>query len=809
MKDFLKSAAPHAMIVVAFFFLTAMYFFPQFQNKVLPAGDTISYEGMAREVKEHKENTGETALWTNSMFGGMPAYQIHVSQKSNLLKYAQKVLKGGMGRPGGFFFLGMICFYILMISLGVNRWLAALGAVCFAFTTNNLVLFEAGHVTKVATLMTAPLVIAGIVNVLKKKYWLGGAIFAFGFGMNVMSNHPQMTYFLGLVMAIPVLIAFVQAGLRKDHKHIGIVSGVLILGVLVGIGASASKLWTTYEYSKDTMRGKPILTAEKTTGSSSEVEGLDWDYAMRWSNGSRDLLSSYIPYAVGGESSHTLGSSSNTVKFLRRKGYQVGKEMRLPTYWGNLPFTSGPIYFGAVIFFLFLFGAFVVRGFLKWGIVGGVLLTFLISLGYNAEFFNTLLFDYFPLFNKFRTPNSVLSVTAIIIPILAILGLHRLFSENEDNEKMLKPIYISGGILGGIALFIALLGPSIFDISNPEDARFIGSLAEQHQQGMADALYADRVALMRSSAWASLAWILVAMGVMFLFVKNYINKTIAMVGIAGLAIVDIFMIDLNYLNQDDFISNRKYKNYFVERPVDAQILRDNDLHYRVHDMSIDTYNSSSSSYFHKTIGGYHAAKLQRIQDVIERHISRGNMKVLNMLNAKYIINTGEGGQAVAQRNTAALGNAWFVNNIVVVNNANQEIDALSDFDPAGDVVVHKEFESYVKGFDPEKSGTIKLVEYTPDYIKYESNSSTDQMAVFSEVWYGPDKGWIAKIDGKEVDYIRANYLLRALKVPSGQHVIEFEFKPQSFYLGEKISLVFSLFSIVFLGFVMYRELRNR
>ena len=803
----IKPALPHLISLLVFAIISCLYFIPQFSGKVLPASDTILYKGMSQELRNHNDKTGETALWTNSMFGGMPAYQILAPQKKNALQYVQKIVRLGMSNPAGMFLLGMVCFYILMITLGVRPWLAAIGAICFSFTTNNLVLLSAGHNTKIATLMTSPLIIAGIMQILKKKYWMGFSIFSLGFGMNVMNNHPQMTYYLGMTMGIIVLIALVKTILAKDYKHAILLSVLMIGGIMLGIGSSASRLWTTYEYSKDTMRGKPILEQTGTTASSSsEVDGLEWNYAMSWSNGGIDLLSSFIPYAVGGESGHTLGKKSNTVKFLKKSGYNVGSKMRLPTYWGGLPSTSGPIYFGAIIFFLFILGLFTVEGTLKWGLLGGVLLTFFISMGLNLEWFNRLLFDYLPLFNKFRTPNSVLSVTAILIPILAILGLNNFFSKKKSKADLSRALLISTSIIGIISLIVAFILPSMADVSSPGDVRFLSSIAEQHRSGLEDALMDDRISLTRSSALRTLLLVVLAAGVLFLFLKEKLSVLIATIIIGILAIGDIMITDLNYVSVDSFVNARKYKQQFQPRPVDQQILKDTDLHYRVHDVSISSYVNSSSSYHHKTIGGAHAAKLQRYQDMIDRHIAKGNTSVLNMLNTKYIIIPNQsGGPLVAQRNPASLGNAWFVNKITLVKNANEEIDALTDSDPSSELIVHEEFADYVQGLNLVKEGNINLTEYKPDYLKYQSTTSSDQMAVFSEVWYGPDKGWIAKIDGQEVPFIRANYILRALKVPAGNHVIEFEFKPNAYHTGETISLICSLLILLLLGYSFYRN----
>ena len=687
-----------------------------------------------------------------------------------------------------------------MISMGVNAWLAIVASIAFGFSTNNLILYEAGHNTKLSTIMISPLLLAGAILTFRKKYLIGGLLFAFGFGLNLMSNHPQMTYYLGLVMGIYVIVETVKIIKDKDFAHLAKVTAVLGAGLIIAFLACASKLWTTYEYSKDTMRGTPILASDSGSAkSSSETEGLEWNYAMTWSNGSLDLLSSYIPLAVGGGSREHLSADSETCKFLKARGVNVRKGYDMPTYWGSLPFTSGPVYFGAVIFFLFIFGLLYVDSPVKWWILSAVIFTFLLSLGKNFEVFNKLIFDYLPFYNKFRTPNSVLSITAIIIPLLGFLALDKYLKASEDLAKVQKPLLIATAVTAGTALLLAIVGPSIFDFSSAGDARLVEMSLDPAT------IRADRADMLRSSAFITAIYILLAAALMYFYKKSKLSVVFVIAGIAALTAIDLFSTGRRYIDADSFVSERKYNGSFEMRPVDKKILNDTDPHYRVHDVSIDPFNDSQSSYYHKTIGGYHAAKLQRIQDVIDRHLSRGNQKVLNMLNAKYFIVPGEDRVVTAQRNPAALGNAWFVNNIKIVNTADEEINALNDFDPAGDAIIHKEYQSYVAGLNPQKSGVINLTEYSPDLLTYESNSDSDQFAVFSEVWYGPDKGWIARIDGKEVDFIRANYIVRAMKIPAGKHTIEFEFRPSAYYTGEIISLIFSgLLLLGFIGLIGYK-----
>ncbi len=788
-----KNTIPHLVAILTFVLVTCLYFFPQFENKKVQQGDYISYEGMVQEIKAHKQETGESSLWTNSMFGGMPAYQIYAQQKYNAGRYFKKVMTLGFEKPIGMFLLGLFSTYILLLVLGVNPWLALFFSFSTAFATNNLVLYEAGHITKVIALMAAPLVIAGTLLTYKSRRYLGFSLFCLGMIMHLAANHYQMTYYLALCLLIFVIMQLVEDVKGGTLKAFAINSGLLALGFGLALGTSASKLMTTYEYAKDTMRGEPILTKDVDKSSSSGVDGLAWDYAMQWSNGGKDLLASFIPMAVGGSSSETIKGNSDFGKALKKRGVSVGKGIPMNTYWGALPFTSGPIYFGSIIFLLFLFGAMIYPGNIKWWAVGAVVFTMLISLGKNFELFNRILFDFFPYFNKFRTPNSVLSITSLIIPILSGLAINKIVSA-QDKTKFIKPLAISGGILAGLSLLLGLIGPGIFDFSSAADTRY-------QQMGLDTLLLEEhRAAMLRSSGLRSFAFMAIAIGLIFAYLKGKLPALAMIIGIGLSSFVDIMLVNINYLNSDSFVSERVYNQYFTPRAVDQQILSDADPHYRVLDLSINTFNSSQSSYFHKTVGGYHAAKLQRYQDIIDYHISKNNQNVLDMLNTKYIIGTGNAQEPVVRLNPSNLGNAWFVNAVKLVGSADEEISALNDFDPRGEAIIHQEFESSIASKTFDKEGSIALSSYAPDKLTYTSQSSSQQLAVFSEVWYGPNKGWKLFIDGEESPILRANYILRAAVVPAGSHQIEMRFEPQTYALGETISLITSLLiSLIILG----------
>lgn len=798
MSTLLKNSFPHIIAVLSFVILTIAYFAPQMQGLVVQQSDILHYQGMAQEAKEFEEETGEKTLWTNSMFGGMPTYQIRTVVNGNQLHLVDKLARLNIANPIGRFLAAMVGFYVLMILFGVNPWLSMIGAVAFSFTTNNFQLFEAGHNTKLAAISYFPILISGLLLIFRKNYLLGGIIFALGLGLDLFANHVQMTYYLFMTLIIYGVAQLVYCIREKEMAHFWKATGVVALGLVLGIGSTASNLYVTYDYSRDTMRGEAILKSENPgeVKSSSETDGLDWDYAMQWSNGTIDLFSSFIPGVAGGGGNEKLSDSSpllddpNWNRLVRSNG-SYG-----PLYWGELPFTSAPIYYGAGIFLFFLMGLFLVDGPVKWWLGLGTLLTLMLSMGKNLEAFNEFFFYNFPLYNKFRTPNSVLSVASFLIPLLAILGLHELFSGKKSKEKILQALYVSTGIVAVICLFFALVGPGMYDFSSPADQRYISAGYS------GDALLDARAHLMRSDSFRSLLIVLLSAGLIWAYVQNRLKQSTIVIAALGLiTLFDLWSVGKRYLNADSFVSPRNNQARFTPNAADQEILKDQDPNFRVMDLAESTFQSSRASYLHKSLGGYHAAKLQRYNDIIERHLSQGNQAVVDMLNTKYFIIGDQRGQAPPQArpNPGALGNAWFVNEVKVVNSPNEEIDGLNGFNPRQTAIVLNEFQDYVTGLNLSPSGTIQLTDYKPNHLTYQSNTDSEQLAVFSEIWY--NKGWHAYIDGEKVDHIRANYVLRAMKVPAGSHKIEFKFDPQSYKLGVMASAVCS--SLILLALVGY------
>ena len=783
MKFDIKSALPHIISFIVMILLSVIYFMPQFQGKEMVKGDIVSFKGVAAEALEYEEKTGEAALWSTSIFGGMPTYQSSAPQKNNLVKYVERLMGLGLSRPAGYFIFGMVGFYFLMMIMGVSPWIGLIGAILFGLSTNHMVLYDAGHMSKVRSIMSSPMIIAGVLLVFRKRYLLGGAIFGLFLGVNIYVNHLQMTYYLAMILGILTVIEIVKMIKSSDLTHLWKSLAVLAVGATLALSSNASRILTTLEYAPETVRGNAVLDAgeDRATGG-----GMEWERAMSWSNGTIDLLPSFIAYAAGGGGATKLGKDSALAKQLNRRS-----EIVAPMYHGDLSSTGGPSYFGAVAFFLFLLGAFSVKGRMKWWIVAGVLLTMMLSMGKNFPVINRLIFDYFPMFNKFRTPNSVMSVTTIFIPLLGMLGLYKLTQSKSRMADFKMPVLIALGLSAGFALLLAIIGPMFIDFAHPGDGR-----ALQQDAKLIEALAEDRMSLLRSSSFRTAILILIAFSAIWMYMKEKVSSLIMLAVVGGIGAFDLFQIDKDYLSSEKFVTSRKADSFSVARAVDKQILEDSDPHYRVHDTTVDPFNSAIPAYHHKIIGGYHPAKLQRYDDIMQGHVGRGNMAVFNMLNAKYFIIAGQDGKPAVQRNPAAMGNAWFVSQIDKAANANEEFEKLNGFDPAVTAIVNKEFDSYLSGLTPAKNGNISLTNYTPNTVSYKSNTSSEQLGVFSEIWYGPNKGWQAYIDGEPVDHIRANFVLRAMKIPAGEHEIKFEFKPSSYYTGETISLIASLLLLV-------------
>lgn len=789
----MKKFFPHLISILIFFIVSSALFPSAFQGKVVSMPDQVKSKGKENEAVKFKKDTGETTLWTNALFGGMPAFYVSVDYPSNLLKHVHKIMSLYLPRPINLFFLAMLCSYILFIAMGMSSWLSTIGALGTALVSYNFIIFEVGHVNKLITICYFPLTAAGLILAFRNKFLMGGALFGLGVGLCIWSSHVQMTYYLALVLFILTVILSVNKVRKEGITSLIKPAAYLSIFLLLGVGSSLSRLWSSYEYMKYSTRGPAVLESTATNNKS----GLDYGYVFEYSNGTSEFLTYLIPGVLGGSHSEPVSKNSAYAKDFRSKGASGDILKAAPLYWGKLPYQAGPVYFGAIICFLFLFGALSVRGGIKWWVLITTLLISMMSFGKNLPIVNDFFYHYLPMYSKFRAVNSITAVLSLTFPILAVLGLNQIFNSDRDKSGLQKKLLISAGITGGLCLFFALLGPSFLGLEGANDARY-GSAGYN-----VDAIISDRVSLLRGDAFRSFIFIALTAALCFAYLKNIAgignkkNWILALIGI--MMVVDMAGVGKRYLNGTNFVNKKRYyAQYETPRPVDEAILKDTDPNYRVLDTSIDVFNSNEASRVHKAIGGYHAVKLKRYQDIITKHIQTNNISVLNMLNTKYIIQKDQDRTLSYSQNPSALGHAWLVQNVSTVNSANAEIDALSNFDPKQTAVIHQEFSNYLGGMTTASGqGSIQLQRYAPNKLVYNFNSTSDQLAVFSEVWYASGKkGWQAYLDGQPVEHIRANYILRAMKVPAGQHEITFEFKPSYYYTAEKISLASSALLIL-------------
>lgn len=793
----LKKTLPHLIAVVVILLVNMMYFYPQVQGYTVEQKDIVDYQAMEGEVNEFEQATGEKVYWNNGMFGGMPWGMMIYGRDNNLLSYTVDALQFGFYRPLGIFIKAMLICYFCLVLLGVNPWLSLAGALAFGFNINHFVLTDIGHINKLNVLANLPFLLTGMLLVFRKKWMLGGLLFAIGTSFVIYHNHPQMAYYFVLMLTIIGVAKLVEYIRRKNYLPMSKIIGVLMVAGILGLATNLSQLISTQIFTEDTTRGKSIIDDKATQQTAAGESGLKFTYAMEFSNGFLDVWSLFIPAMVGGSTSEETTVETKVGRLMRINNApkKPSGKYEVPYYWGNLPFTSGPYYLGAGIVFIFIFGLFWLDVYTRTGVIIAVLTAILISMGDNVSWFNKLLFEYLPYFDKFRAPNSVMNVLSPFFVFFGFMGLQNSFSADDKKRRsgLLKKTAFT---LMGICLFLALFGPYIFEFTIPSDEKIKKAL---------DAFIVDRKALLRAESFRSLFIVGLFAVVLWLFFKNKI-KTVWLMGALLIAItaIDLWTVGKRYFNRDNFVNYRTYLENFEPRPADQEIYKAEKRgrgFYRVVDYSVNTYNSSYTTSFHNHIGGYYAAKLQRMQDVIDYHINKGNREMMDMMNVKYVIN--KNGEPAM--NPAANGTAWFVSEVVKVDNPLEELKKLGEINTQRKAVILEQ--EFIDKTGPIQAGNgegnIQLVDYHPNRLEYTSNSSSAQLAVFPEVWFGPDKGWTATIDGREVPVLRANYVLRALQVPAGQHTIVFNFHPnipdtyEYAALGSSAVLILSL-----LGYIM-------
>ena len=788
-----------------FFVVSAAYFAPQFRGEALPQHDVIQYEGMAKDISDMRAATGEDPQWTGGMFGGMPAYLINVAYPAQLVKRTVGQVVKIIDTPAGFLFFAMVSMWLMLLIVGINPWVGIVAALAYGLSTYFLLIIGAGHVTKMWALVYAPLMMGGAWMTLRGNVWCGAALTGLAASLEIGANHPQITYYFLVAMAAfwisEGILSFREGRLRDFSLR----TAALVAAGILAVGSNFSPLWYTARHSKETIRGGSELAATAETSKN----GLALDYATAWSYGKAETLNLLVPDFMGRESGTTFPADGQTAAVLNDYGLR-GAAQQLSAYWGTQPYTGGPTYLGAAAVFLAALGIALARGRNKWWIIAACVVMILLAWGRNLMGFTEFAFKYLPGYNKFRTVSMTLVVVQWAVPLLGALALMRLWKGEIPRERLLRALAWAAGITGGACLLLAVAGGSLFDFGRAESADYMtdtfrhifesNNMRSYIDRGMdiewaeatADAMAADRAAMMRADAWRSLVMILLAAGGVALFALRRINRYVLTGLLAGVMLLDLVPVDLRFLSSENFVSPRR--NQVTASAADKAIMQDKDPGYRVLNLTVSPFNDATTSYFHRSVGGYHGAKLARYQDLIDRYLSNADDGVLDMLNTRYLIVPGADGQPEPRLRTTANGAAWFVDSVVYASTAREEIDLLGTTDLKTTAVVAAQ--------DPVEivprpmplgiyaSARIDLTEYRPNYLKYEYTTPEEAVAVFSEIFY--DHGWKAYVDGEEMPYFRADYVLRAMKLPAGKHTVEWRFRAPGWTAVEGVTLAASL-----------------
>lgn len=793
----LKKFLPHFLIIIGFIALSLAYFSPVLSGKQIFQSDIMHYIGMSKQQTDFRAATGEETYWTNSAFGGMPTYQLGAKYPHNYIKKLDSVLRF-LPRPADYLFLYFIGFYILLLTLKVDYKLAALGALAFGFSTYLIIILGVGHNSKAHAIAFMPLVLSGILLVFQKKYIFGFLLTTVAMALELSANHYQMTYYLFLLVLILGAIYLFDAYKKKILPHFFKSVGIMMFAVILAIGMNATNIMATQEYVKESTRGKSELTINSDGSPKMLTSGLDKEYITEYSYGFLETFNLFIPRLLGGGNHEDVGKDSGMYKFYTGIGASSVEAMRevkrTATYWGNQPIVEAPAYVGAVVLFLFVFGLFMVKGRLKWWLVGGTMMSLLLSYGKNLGFLTDFFIDYVPMYNKFRAVTSIQVILELCIPILAIFGLVRLFNEFEKGEEKLKALKIAAGISGGIAILFLLFKGS-FDFVGVNDGYYRQAYGE-YGQSFIDALKTDRKSMFTYDTLRTLILVLLSAGGIWMFLKKKLSQNSLIIVFAVLILFDLVNVDRRYVNNENFVSSLQVSKPYQANAADLEIMKD-DGHFRVFDV---TSSGARASYFHNSLSGYHAAKLGRYNELFDFYLTKNNMNVLNMLNTKYIIADDDKGNVFPYENEDANGNAWFISSLEKVSSANEEMRALDSLDTKIYAVTTQEIPT--RNFVNDSSATIIISEYKPNYLKYDSNNRHDGFAIFSEIYYAD--GWNAYIDGKLQPHYRVDYVLRGMPIPKGNHTIEFKFEPQVIKTGSTIALASSvLFVLLILGGLVF------
>ena len=825
--NLLKRFLPDVVAILVFAVISFAYFYPAVtEGRILSQHDSVAGIGAGQEGKEYLERTGERTRWTNSIFGGMPTYQMAPSYDStDMLKTVENLYHLYLPTYVWYVFVMLLGFYILLRAFNFKVWMAGLGAIIWAFSSYFFIIIAAGHIWKLITLAYIPPTIAGLVLCYRGKYLSGGLVTALFVALQIASNHVQMSYYFLFVMLFMVIAYGVMAYQQKTMPAFLKSTGVLVVAGLLGVCINLSNLYHTYEYSKESMRGKSELVKENSANQT--ASGLERDYITQWSYGIGETFSLLVPNVKGGAS---VPLAANEKAMEKANPMYRNIYSQLGQYWGEQPGTSGPVYVGAFVMFLFVLGLFIVKGPMKWALLAATVLSILLSWGKNFMGFTDFFIDYVPMYNKFRAVSSILVIAEFTIPLLAMMALKEVVSTPTIIKERKKDFLISFGLTGGLVLLFAIF-PQVFFPSyvSTMEMNALQSIPADQLAPLLANLEEVRMSLFTSDALRSFFFILIGVNLILAYGIGKLKQTALIAALAVLCLVDMWSVNKRYLYDEQFVEKQVQTQGFQPTETDKMILEDESLDYRVLNLATNTFNENNTAYWHKSVGGYHAAKLRRYQEMIEEHISgemsalfkavadaEGDMEqldgtgfpVVNMLNTKYFIFPLQGEQTLPLPNPHAMGNAWFVNEVQYVNNANEEIEAIHGLNPSETAVVDKRFEAVVKPMASDSTATIRLVAYEPNYLKYEVDSKTGGTIVFSEIYY---PGWRSSIDGQEVPHGRANYILRAMNVPAGKHEVEFSFDPVSLHVTENIAtialglLALAALAMAFLKIKAYRK----
>lgn len=823
----IKTYWPDVLVVVLFAVISFAYFFPaDLDGRILYRHDASAGRGAGQEVSEYHERTGKVSRWTNATFSGMPTYQTAPSyQSTGVLNQVMKAYHLWLPENVWYVFAYLLGFYILLRAFDFRWHLAALGAIVWAFSSYFFIIIAAGHIWKVMALAYLPPLIAGLVWAYRGKLLRGFCVTALFSAFEIDANHVQMTYYYLFVIAAMVIAYGVDAVRRGQWKGFLRATGVCAAGVLIGVLLNLSNLYHTWQYAQESMRGKSELVKKNVTNQTSS--GLDRDYITQWSYGIDETWTLLVPNAKGG-ASVPLAANAKAMEKADPNFMQIYQQMG--QYWGDQPGTSGPVYVGAFVLMLFVLGLFIVKGPMKWALLGATVLSILLSWGHNFMPFTDFFLDYVPMYSKFRTVASILVIAEFTIPLLAMLALKRLVDEPDLMGKQMRWVYVSFGLTGGIALLFALM-PTVFfsDFISAAELEALKGIPADYLAPLESNLRSIREGIFVADCWRSF-WI-IAIGVTLLLLYRYRKlKAEYMVGaMVLLCLIDMWQVNKRYLNDGMFVEKSVREQAQPMTETDRLILRDKDLDYRVLNLASNTFNENETSYYHKSIGGYHAAKLRRYQDLIDNYIAPemqrlmsalakagGDMTkvkgdsifpVLNMLNAKYFIVPLQNNKTVPIQNPYVLGNAWFVDKLNYVNNANQELEALGKLNLRHEAVADARFKAVLGEATPQDStSVVKLTAYAPNQLTYEVKSATGGVMVFSEIYY-PE--WTATVDGKPAEIGRADYVLRALKVDKGQHQVVLTFDPKSVKQTETVAYAAYVVLLLVVLFGLYAEWKRK